>query len=120
MPDPRKRVKRVVVHFFSSFEKSSFEKERKSDKKKATAMLVGQQGVKFGLSLPSRGDDDDGGDERDRRKPAAPPSSNQLAAAFGADDDDDDVEEDQQASAKASLQRDIARQASKKAADAKV
>lgn len=95
-------------------------------------MLVGQQGVKYGLSLPKgKGgggggdDDDDDKKDRERRKPAAPaagpPSNPTLAAAFGAgDDDDDDNNNDGDAQAKANLQREIARQAAKKAADAKV
>jgi len=83
-------------------------------------MLVGQKGVKYGLSLPSKGggDDDDGDKDKDRRRPVAPASGN--LNAFGDADDDDDNEEGGDEAAKRALQRDIALQAAKKASDAKV
>ena len=83
-------------------------------------MLVGQKGVKYGLSLPSKGGGDDDGDkDKDRRRPVAPASGN--INPFGDDDDDDDDDDGEEGGgAKRALQRDIARQAAKKASDAKV
>ena len=82
-------------------------------------MLVGQQGVKYGLSLPSKkgggGGDGDDGEEKDKKDKRVAPASN----PFG-DEDDDEEEEGGGDGAKRALQRDIARQAAKKASDAKV
>ena len=88
-------------------------------------MLVGQKGVKYGLSLPSKGGGGDGDDgdkdkDKDKRRPVA--SASGILNAFGdaADDDDEDDEGKGGDAAKRALQRDIALQAAKKASDAKV
>lgn len=84
-------------------------------------MLIGQKGVKYGLSLPTKGGGGDGDDdEKDKRRPIAPPASVANAFSIADADDDDDEGEDGNEGAKRALQRDIALQAAKKAADAKV
>jgi hypothetical protein len=86
-------------------------------------MLVGQKGVKYGLSLSSKGGGGGGGGddgEKDEEKRRVAPAS--VANPFGVDneDDDEDGEEGGGGGAKRALQRDIARQAAKKASDVKV
>ena len=85
-------------------------------------MLVGQKGVKYGLSLSSKGGGGGGGGddgEKDEEKRRVAPAS--VANPFGVnEDDDEDGEEGGGGGAKRALQRDIARQAAKKASDAKV